>query len=103
VASGVAQALTLRQGKVLTGRSFPIPLDTLTVVSERARSTHMFFKTKEQRERERESKRFYLLPGMGGRAYRRKQDLILKVSIAVGLLVSGVFTLIMWLIYRTPK
>ena len=50
-----------------------------------------------------DQKRFYLLPGMGGRAYRRKRDLILKVSIAVGLLVSGLFALVMWLIYRTPK
>lgn len=63
----------------------------------------MFFKSKEQRERERERKRFYLLPGMGGRAYRRKRDLILKASIGVGLLVSGVFALLMWLVYRTPK
>ena len=50
-----------------------------------------------------DQKRFYLLPGMGGRAYRRKRDLILKVSIAVGLLVSGLFALVMWLLYRTPK
>lgn len=50
-----------------------------------------------------DQKRFYLLPGMGGRAYRRKRDLILKASIAVGLLVSGIFALVMWLVYRTPK
>ena len=50
-----------------------------------------------------DQKRFYLLPGMGGRAYRRKRDLILTVSIAVGLLVSGLFALVMWLVYRTPK
>lgn len=50
-----------------------------------------------------DQKRFYLLPGMGGRAYRRKRDLILKASIAVGLLVSGLFALVMWLIYRTPR
>ena len=63
----------------------------------------MFFKSKEQRAKERETQRFYLLPGMGGRAYRRKRDLILKTAIAVGLLVSGLFTLIMWLVHRTPK
>jgi hypothetical protein len=66
-------------------------------------ASHMFFKSKEARARERETKRFYLLPGMGGRAYRRKRDLILMVSIAVGLLVSGLFALAMWLVYRNPK
>ena len=64
---------------------------------------YMFFKSKQEKHRERESKRFYLLPGMGGRAYRRKRDLILKASIAVGLTVSGVFALLMWLIHRSPK
>jgi hypothetical protein len=36
----------------------------------------------------RERERFYLLPGMGGRAARRKHMRILKWSIAIGLLVS---------------
>jgi hypothetical protein len=40
-----------------------------------------------QRDKERE--RFYLLPGMGGRAYRRKRNLILVWSIVAGLLVSA--------------
>ena len=39
--------------------------------------------------REKDKERFYLLPGMGGRAYRRKHNLFLKVSIVVGLLVSA--------------
>ncbi len=51
----------------------------------------------------REQKRFYLLPGQGGRAYYRKQKLFLKTSVAVGLIVSGLFALIMYLIYRSPK
>ena len=46
--------------------------------------------------REKDKERFYLLPGMGGRAYRRKYYLTLKVSIAVGLLVSGALA---WAIY----
>ena len=45
-------------------------------------------------------KRFYLLPGMGGRAYRRKQLIILAVSITVGLTVSGVITLVVYLMSR---
>ena len=44
-------------------------------------------------EREKEKKRFYLLPGMGGHAYRRKQNRFLKFSIAVGLVVSGALAL----------
>ncbi len=40
-------------------------------------------------EKEREHRRFYLLPGMGGRALRRKQQLILRWSIVAGLLVSA--------------
>lgn len=50
-----------------------------------------------------DQKRFYLFPGMGGRAYRRKRNLILKVSFGVGLFVSAVFALLMWFIHRSPK
>jgi hypothetical protein len=52
---------------------------------------------------DREKKRFYLLPGQGGRAYHRKQMLILKVSLIVGLLVSALLALAFYLTYRTPK
>jgi len=38
--------------------------------------------------RDKERDRFYLLPGMGGRALRRKRRLILQWSIAAGLFVS---------------
>lgn len=51
----------------------------------------------------REQKRFYLLPGQGGRAYHRKQLLILRWSLFVGLLVSGLLALAMYLLYRSPK
>jgi hypothetical protein len=54
-------------------------------------------------DREKDSKRYYLFPGMGGKAYRRKRNLILKASIAVGLIVSGVFALVMYWIHRSPK
>jgi hypothetical protein len=39
-----------------------------------------------QKDKERE--RFYLFPGMGGRAARRKHQRFLQWSIAVGLLVG---------------
>jgi len=49
---------------------------------------------------EKERKRFYLLPGMGGRAYRRKQKFILKSSVAVGLLISALIALALYLLNR---
>ena len=55
------------------------------------------------REDDKERKRFYLLPGQGGRAYHRKQKVFLKTSLAVGLIVSGLLALVMYLIYRSPK
>ena len=41
-------------------------------------------------ERDKEKHRFYLLPGMGGSALRRKHRRFLYWSIAIGLLVSAV-------------
>ena len=38
--------------------------------------------------REKERERFYLLPGMGGRALRRKRKVILYWSITAGLCTS---------------
>jgi hypothetical protein len=49
---------------------------------------------------ERERNRFYLLPGMGGRAYRRKQKFILKSSVAVGLLISALIAVALYLLNR---
>jgi len=44
------------------------------------------FLTKAHKERER----FYLLPGQGGAAYRRKQRRILFWSTVVALVISGI-------------
>ena len=41
-------------------------------------------------ERDRERDRFYLLPGMGGKALRRKRRRILLWAIGAGLVVSAV-------------
>ncbi|MCU0783342.1 MAG: hypothetical protein MUF81_04690 [Verrucomicrobia bacterium] len=49
---------------------------------------------------EKEQKRFYLLPGMGGRAYRRKRKAILKSSVAVGLLISALIAVALYLLNR---
>jgi hypothetical protein len=50
--------------------------------------------------RDKERDRFYLLPGMGGRALRRKQKVILQWSILAGLLVSGLVAVILYFMSR---
>jgi hypothetical protein len=52
--------------------------------------------------RNKEQQRFYLLPGMGGRALRQKQLRFLRWSIAIGLVVSGVVACVLYLISRGP-
>jgi hypothetical protein len=54
------------------------------------------------RERPEEKERYYLLPGQGGSNYRRKQRIIIKYSIIVGVLVSVVFAVIMYFVNRLP-
>ena len=49
-----------------------------------------------------DKERYYLLPGQGGSSYRRKQRFILKSSLIVGAIVSGLFALVMYLVYRKP-
>jgi hypothetical protein len=49
-------------------------------------------------ERDKERDRFYLLAGMGGKAYRRKRRLIFFWSIGAGLLVSAVLACILFLV-----
>jgi hypothetical protein len=44
--------------------------------------------------------RFYLLPGQGGAAYRRKQRKILLWSVIAGLIVSAIFAAIIYLVNR---
>ena len=53
-------------------------------------------------DRDKEKSRFYLLPGQGGRAHRRKQWLIMKWSLFVGLVVAGILAALMvWM--NRPK
>jgi len=52
---------------------------------------------------DKEHKRSYLLPGMGSRAYRRKQNVILTCSILIGLGVSLILAALMyWLNHLAP-
>jgi len=49
-------------------------------------------------KRDKPAQRFYLLPGQGGAAYRRKQRFILTWAILVGLAVSvGLVALMLFL------
>jgi len=54
------------------------------------------FRSKIDKERER----FYLLPGMGGRAARRKHLYFLKWSIVAALGFSAILGLLMYLVNR---
>jgi hypothetical protein len=57
------------------------------------------FRSKQPKNR-KEQERYYLLPGQGGRAYRRKQIYILKWSVVAGLVVSGIMAAILYWIDR---
>ena len=52
--------------------------------------------------RNKEHQRFYLLPGMGGRALRRKHRRFLQLSIAIGLVVSAIMAYLLYLMSRKP-
>ena len=52
-------------------------------------------------ERDKERQRFYLLPGMGGRARRQKEMRFLRWSIAAGLVVSAIVAGILYFISRS--
>jgi hypothetical protein len=51
----------------------------------------------------KEQQRFYLLPGMGGTASRRKRKLFLRWAIAAGILVSGIVAGILYFLAITNK
>jgi hypothetical protein len=52
-------------------------------------------------ERDKEKHRFYLLPGMGGRARRQKEMRFLRWSIAAALVVSAALACVLYLISRS--
>jgi hypothetical protein len=47
-------------------------------------------KSKKPRER------FYLLPGQGGRSYRRKQRLFMRWTVSVSLVFGLILAVVMW-------
>jgi hypothetical protein len=46
-----------------------------------------------------ERERYYLLPGMGGKASKRKSKLFLQLALGAGLLVSGVVAGLLYFLY----
>ncbi len=54
-----------------------------------------------EKEKEKEKERFYLLPGQGGRAHRRKQWRIMWWSLLAALLVAGILAAAMYWLNRT--
>jgi hypothetical protein len=48
----------------------------------------------------RDKERFYLLPGMGGRAARAKRKRILQWSIVIGLVVSAIVAGVLYIVNR---
>ena len=60
----------------------------------------LFRLSRSQPPKERE--RFYLLPGMGGRARWKKEMKFLRWSIAAGLLASAIVACFLYLISRHP-
>jgi hypothetical protein len=83
--------------KKVYGDEIRIPSPALVLESRSAVKNIFSFLSAKDKPRER----FYLLPGQSGRAYRRKQQFILKCSLAVGVIVSALFALALWLKYRS--
>jgi hypothetical protein len=50
--------------------------------------------------RDKEKERFYLLPGMGGKAFRRKQNIFLIWSLLAGALVALVMAASLYFVNR---
>ena len=57
---------------------------------------------KHRKHREKERERYYLLPGMGGRATRRKQVMMLKAGVGVGLAIGACMALFLYFLYSRP-
>ncbi len=51
-------------------------------------------------KRNKATERFYLLPGQGGAAFRRKQKFILAWSIVVGLVLAGLLGAVMYFLNK---
>lgn len=57
-------------------------------------------RSRRNKDKEDDKHRFYLLPGQGGRAHRRKQWRILGWSLFAALLVAGAMAALMYWVDR---
>ncbi|HZF00716.1 MAG TPA: hypothetical protein VE344_02360 [Methylomirabilota bacterium] len=53
-----------------------------------------------RKKRDKDQQRFYLLPGQGGRAHRRKQKFILAWSAIVAFIIAAILATAMYFINR---
>jgi virulence family protein len=53
--------------------------------------------------RNKKQERYYLLAGMGGRSYQRKQNFILKLALVAGLVVSVTLAVVLYFMNRAGK
>jgi hypothetical protein len=53
-------------------------------------------------QRDKEKERFYLLPGMGGKAKRRKEMRFLLWSVVAALVICAIMAGIMYFLSRNP-
>ena len=63
----------------------------------------MGHRKREKRDRGAEKERYYLLPGQGGRAYRRKQKLIALWSVIAALAFAAIMTIVMYFVNRSNR
>jgi hypothetical protein len=68
----------------------------ISIVSGRQYFTMLWF------QKNKEAERYYLLPGMGGRAVWQKQKMMLQWAIITGLFVSIVFAIAMYYFNLPP-
>jgi hypothetical protein len=52
-------------------------------------------------KKDKSRERFYLLPGQGGRNFRRKQRLIMRWTIATALIFGALLAAVMWWLGRS--
>ena len=58
---------------------------------------------KKMDRKSKEAERYYLLPGQGGRAYRRKQIIILAWSAVAALIVAALFAGVLYLVNHSHQ
>jgi hypothetical protein len=55
------------------------------------------------RKKDKPRERFYLLPGQGGRSFRRKQRFIMRWTLAVALVAGGTLAVVLWKLGRLAQ